>query len=373
MNFPKIDKLCNIPEAFHFSENTDAVFLEAMKENFRFQYEQHAYFRYLCRKAGFSNDGLQHYDDIFRIPPLFVGTMKIHAFTSVPKEDITMVLTSSGTTGQKTQSFFDRSSFERLNILATHVFKGMGLNSEIPVHQFVFNYDRKKATDVGTAWSSEQLVRLAPVKALHWTILWNDRKQEYEFDLEKWVDEVASVPENEVLRFIGFPAFIYQLVVRLKEKHPEFRVNPACFVLAGGGWKNHSGEVLSHQSFASFLNEAIGFSPENIRDTYGMAEHGVPFTACCKGYHHMPIYSRLVVREPLTCKSLPFGKEGLLQLYTPFNTAQLNLSILSTDICVLATGCECGMPGIFIASVRRGGIRKQKGCAIAAQEILNKS
>jgi hypothetical protein len=79
------------------------------------------------------------------------------------------------------------------------------------------------------------------------------------------------------------------------------------------------------------------------------------------------------VRDPLSMKIMKPGEEGLLQLLTPFNTAQANLSVLSTDLCTLSENCECGMPGTYIASIRRGGIRKHKGCAIAAQEILNRS
>jgi phenylacetate-coenzyme A ligase PaaK-like adenylate-forming protein len=121
------------------------------------------------------------------------------------------------------------------------------------------------------------------------------------------------------------------------------------------------------------LEEKIGLPAENVRDTYGMAEHGIPYAACKKGFHHMPIYGRLLVRDPLSMKVLAPGQEGLLQLITPFNTAQSNLSVLSTDLCILKEDCPCGMPGLYISSIRRGGIRKHKGCAIAAQEILNRS
>ena len=85
----------------------------------------------------------------------------------------------------------------------------------------------------------------------------------------------------------------------------------------------------------------------------------------------MPIYGRLQVVDPLTMKGKPLGEEGLLKLLTPYNTTQPNLAVLSTDLVTLGDNCPCGVKGPYIASIRRGGKVKHKGCAIAAQEILN--
>ncbi|MCX6258145.1 MAG: acyl-protein synthetase LuxE [Bacteroidia bacterium] len=373
MNFPNIDKLCKESKAFGFSQENDQVFFEAMEENYLFQYWKQPYIRFLSDRSGFNPSEMRKYEDVFRIPPLFVGTMKIHAFKSVADEQIIMTLTSSGTAGQKTQTFFDAPSLERLEKLSGFVFNEMGMVSSKPVHYFVFNYDRGKASDVGTAWSAEQKTKMAPAIAKYWTIEWNKQKEEFDFDIDKWVNKMLEVPTGDAVRLVGFPAFIFRFVNELIKVKPGFRVHPDSFVIAGGGWKNHAGETMTHKDFALYLEKNIGLPAENVRDTYGMAEHGIPYAACKKGFHHVPIYGRLMVRNPLGMKILPPGEEGLLQLITPFNTAQSNLSVLSTDLCILKENCTCGMPGLFISSIRRGGIRKHKGCAIAAQEILNKS
>jgi hypothetical protein len=103
-----------------------------------------------------------------------------------------------------------------------------------------------------------------------------------------------------------------------------------------------------------------------------MAEHGVPYGACSQGHHHVPACSRLAVVDPLTLKPLGLGREGLLLLLSPWNSALPNQAILSTDVAVLEENCPCGLAGTYIASVRRGGTHKHKGCAIAAQEILDR-
>lgn len=373
MDFTHIDQLCDEKAAFSFSKENDDLFLHAMRENYEFQYQVQPYLRFLADRAGFGPEKLISYPEVFNIPPLFVGTMKIHGFRSVDEKEIGMTLTSSGTAGQKTQSFFDVASLKRLENLSSHVFKAMGMTSEVAAHYFVFNYDRSKATDSGTAWSAEQKTKMAPVKSMHWTILWNEATQEFDFDTEKWVRLFLEVPSTEPVRLVGFPAFIFSFVNEVVKMKPDFKVHPDSFVIAGGGWKNHSGEPMTQKSFAQYLEQKIGLPAENVRDTYGMAEHGIPYAACKKGYHHVPIYGRLLIRDPLRSQILPPGKEGLLQLLTPFNTAQANLSVLSTDLCILKEQCECGLPGLYIASIRRGGLRKHKGCAIAAQEILNRT
>lgn len=372
MTFKSIETLCNRTDAFGHGPASDALFLAAMRENYLFQWERQPFVRWLGERAGFGPNDLREPADIFRIPPLFVGIMKQHAFLSIPEEEVHLVLSSSGTAGQKTRSFFDREALARIEKLSRATFQAAGFVSETPAHTFIFNYDTSQAGDVGTAWSAEQKAALAPSIVRHWTIQKN-AAGDFDFDPVRWARELRAVPPDQPVRLIGFPAFIYRCVLELTAADPSFRVHPDSFVICGGGWKNHQGEVMTHRAFARFLEDRIGLPMSNVRDTFGMAEHGIPYPACREGRHHQPIYGRLAVLDPQTLRPLPLGQEGLLLLLTPYNTAQSNLSVLSTDVAVLDEACPCGLAGPYIQSIRRGGVRKHKGCAIAAQEILNKA
>ncbi|MCE5243564.1 MAG: acyl-protein synthetase LuxE, partial [Desulfobacteraceae bacterium] len=110
MNFPKVDLLCSRKDAFDFSESNESLFIEAMVENYRFQYSVQPFIRHLAHARGITPDTIGTMDDVLGIPPLFVGTMKLNAFRSVSENEIELVLTSSGTAGQKTQTFFDKDS-----------------------------------------------------------------------------------------------------------------------------------------------------------------------------------------------------------------------------------------------------------------------
>jgi phenylacetate-coenzyme A ligase PaaK-like adenylate-forming protein len=370
--FPVADALCSLEDAFAFSPERDSLFTEALFENYRYQYERHPFLRFLAVRGGFSPERAKASGDIYDIPPLFVGTLKLHRFCSVPDEEVVLTLTSSGTSGQKTQLLLDTPSLARLEALSRSVFRGLGFESTEPVHYLLFGYEREHAGAVGTSWSTEQKMACAPAKTVSWLIRWDDASQEFEFDAVAAARRIAELAEDAPLRFLGFPAFMYRAVEELRKIAPGLRVDPRSFVIAGGGWKNHAGVPLSQEVFARFLEESLGLPRENVRDVFGMAEHGVPYGACRYGHHHVPIFGRLSVRDPRTLEVLPHGVEGLLHLLTPYNTAQPNCSLLATDVARLEEDCPCGLPGTYIASVRRGGTSKHKGCAIAAQEILDR-
>ena len=371
-NKSAIEKLCGLDDSFLSSSERDQLFIEAVKENYAFQIEKQPFIKYLAEQKNFSFDSLNTIDDLHKIPPLFVGIMKIHQFCNFPENEIAMVLTSSGTKGQKTQSFFDAASLNRLSAMALACFKNAGWTSEIPAHFFVMGYDIREEKNLGTSWSNNQLLSTAPAKTVNWTILKNE-KGEFEFDYVHWAKKVIELAEDAPIRLTGFPAFMFQLAQEIARIKPNFRAKPGSFITAGGGWKNHKGTPMKHREFAEIMEKNMGIESGSIRDIFGMAEHGIPYCSCSAGNYHVPVYARLLIRDPLSLKVLGDEQEGLMNLITPYNMAQPNLSVLATDLAVLKENCPCGVQGKYISSIRRGGISKNRGCAIAAQELLDKS
>lgn len=369
--FKYIDEVSRL-KPFKFNKEYDQIFVNAMKENYEFQLTKHPYLKHML---DYANGGLDinTIEDIYDIPPIFVDLMKYHDLCSLPQEEIELTLTSSGTKGQKTKSFFDKGSISRLNKIASSVFNAIGYSSEIPVEYFVLSYDITKATDIGTSWSDKQMIDLAPQKSVHWMIEWDEESKQYIFDDEKWARLFIERSSEGPVRLLGFPAYMYKMVETIKKIHKPVKVDERSFILAGGGWKNHLGKSMSLKEFGSYMEKNIGLKPSHIGDTYGLAEHGIPYCSCEYGHYHIPQYSRVRVCDPLTLEPVPMGEEGMLHLLTPYNIAQPNLSLLSTDIVTLGENCPCNREGTYIKSIRRGGKKKHKGCAIAALEILKNS
>ncbi|MFP4482204.1 MAG: acyl-protein synthetase LuxE [Thermovirgaceae bacterium] len=366
-----LEKLCSLENPFLAPENTEELFVEAFRENVIFQREIHPFLKEMDRQAGFDAAKIASLKDALATPPLFVGTLKLHDFLSVKPEDVVLTLTSSGTSGQKTHLHFDAPSLERMEELSRNIFTALGYASDRPAHYLLFSYNRSEASDVGTSWSTEQKMACAPAESVHW-LLKRDSSGEFSFDARKAAELLIELASDAPLRFLGFPAFMHSALSEVKKLKPGLVVNPESFVIAGGGWKKHSGEPMKQPEFARFVEKSCGLPAANVRDIFGMAEHGVPYGSCPYGHHHVPACSRLAVVDPLTLEPLRYGKEGQLLLLSPWNTAQPNQSILSTDAAVLGENCPCGIPGTYVASIRRGGTQKHKGCAIAAQDILDK-
>lgn len=369
--FKKINELCSKKEAFNFNTKTEKLFIDAMIENYNFQLKKQPYIKYLYDKSTINVNTINTIDEIYSIPSLFVETMKYHTFCSIKDSDVHMVLKSSGTGGQKTQSFFDKDSLNRLETLSYNTFENIGYTDKKPVHYFIMAYDISKANNIGTSWSDNFVMSLAPIKSKHWLIEWDEKEKKYFFDEHKWARKFIELSKDAPIRLLGFPAYMYKLIEEIKRIHGTLSVHEDSFIVAGGGWKNHLGKSMTLNEFANYIEESINLPAKNIGDTYGMAEHGVPYCSCKYGHYHIPIYSRVLVRDPITMNIQPIGQKGLLQLLTPYNIAQPNLSILSKDIVSLGENCPCGIDGLYINSISRGGLKKHKGCSIAAQEILN--
>ena len=371
MPFDHIQDYAHQTAAFPSTGENDAVFLGAMQENYSFQYAHQPYVRALGQRYGFSPEDLTKPEDVYRVPPIFVETMKYHCFLSIPESEVTMRLTSSGTGGQKTQALFDAQGVSRIQTISAKIFKDVGFCSDQPAGYLMFSYAREDAREIGTSWSDEQEMGCAPVREARW-LLRKGANGQFDFDPQEAARALYELAQKGPIRMLGFPAFMFQALKEMERMHLHVRVHPQSFVIAGGGWKNHAGTPMSQKEFAAELEQRLGLPRTNVRDLYGMVEHGIPYCSCPEGHHHVPAFARIAARHPVSLEKLPYGSEGLLHLIAPWNVAQPNCSVLSTDLVRIKTGCPCGIPGEYLTSIRRGGHKKHTGCALSAQKILDK-
>jgi phenylacetate-coenzyme A ligase PaaK-like adenylate-forming protein len=144
-------------------------------------------------------------------------------------------------------------------------------------------------------------------------------------------------------------------------------------MVTGGGWKAAEDRKVSREDFREKVSRFLGIPIENIRDGYGMAEHSAPYIECRRHRFHVPVYNRVLTRDPVTLEVLAPGKTGLLELITPYNAMMPNLAILSTDLGFISPEeCPCGASSPTFTLVGRGGLWKYKGCAIHAGEIVKR-
>ena len=344
-----IEKLME-KEAF---ETDDALFERAMLECFRYHYNNCHQYQLLCHTA---------------IPYILVHALKYYELLSVPMDEVVLTLSSSGTSGQKTRLFLNDVSLVNLKRIAEKVYSGVGLvDKEQIVNYLCFSYDPKYAKDVGTAWSDENNTSFTKVNDIFYTLRWNGK--DFFFDMEGTIERLKAYEKSGLpVRVLGFPAYIYAVLKTYKKRYGRLNLGDESYALIGGGWKGK--KELDKEKFRIEISEVLGIPEQNIRDCYGLAEHGVPYVECEYGKMHIPIYSKVLVRDPITLEQCKAGEVGLLHLMTPYNLTTPYLSILTTDYGLVKNDCDCGIDRPYIEIKSRAGLKRHRGCAISASDYL---
>jgi hypothetical protein len=328
----------------------------------------------LYARRRFDPDAIRCEEDLAAIPPLGVTAMKHFLLLSHPEDEAVLHLTSSGTGGQKTQVLFDAASLDRVQAMMEGLWLQEGLVSREPASYVMFAYDPDEAKDLGIAFTNKNLQRFAPVADSFYAIrrdgetAWAFRARE---TLER-LDALAAARPPRPVRLLGMPAFIHELLAGLPGGF-SIRLPAGSLMVTGGGWKAAEDRRVSREEFREAVTAHLGIPGDRVRDNYGLAEHSAPYIECPEHRFHVPVFNRVLVRDPVTLDVLPPGDVGLLELITPFNSMMPTLALLTTDLaCVERAACGCGRRSPTFVLVGRGGITKHKGCAITAGEIVRR-
>lgn len=363
-----IETLTHSPPFSRSPEHVD-LFVRSFRQACVHHFDHNALFQAFCRDAGFDPHGIQTEQDLERVPPILVTVFKENHLVSTALENVVLTLTSSGTSGQKSVQRLDAFSLSNVERMATNVFTALRLTSREAVNYLCFTYDPEAARDLGTAYTDRLLTGMTRVARVHYTFTWNAAQNRFVYDTHQTLEVLEQFQESGLpTRILGFPAFLHQL---LRESGRCFELGSRSYVITGGGWKELESQKIAKPAFRAFTAERLGIPVENVRDLFGMVEHGIPYVDCDLGALHIPNYSRVLVRSPDTLQILPQGEVGLLHLLCSYNTSYPCISLLTTDWGRVGT-CTCRLGGQTIELMGRAGISKHKGCAITAAELMGR-
>lgn len=354
-------------DPFDFSSSGKDLFVRSFKENALFHYKHHEFTRKLWDKLGFHPDSLKSEQDLEKVPGTMVHLFKEHEFCSVPKEELALILTSSGTGGQKSRQFLNQVSLENVKKLAYLIHASLGMASPNKYNYLCFTYDPKVANDLGTAFTDELLTNFTGKNEVYYAIQWNEDKKDFELNEKGVIETLKRFSESDLpTRILGFPAFLYEV---LEKNNIHLNLGKESWLQTGGGWKGKSDKEIPKHEFRQFILERLGIPLENQRDLFGMVEHGIPYVDCEKGNLHIPNFSRVYVRSPFDLSLLPKGEKGLLHFLCSYNFSYPAPSLLTTDYGMIGT-CDCKRGGDILILLGRAGVSKHKGCALKALEML---
>ncbi len=348
-------------------------FVPALRECATLQARRFPALERLYRREGFDPRTLKTERDVARLPYLYGSAFKEFPFPSRERFPVALTLTSSGTTGQKSRNVLDAGSLKRVRLIAEKVYSALGMvDKAIETNYVCMTYDPRQARDLGTAFTDELLTSFTRAAEVHYAIRRERAGAPFRFDLDATLSALRRFSQTGLpLRVLGFPAHVrFTRQAWVERAMPRLTFSEDSWVLTGGGWKGQQGAEIPKKEFRREVSDWLGLPAENIRDLYGLVEHGVPYVECRLGRMHVPDYARVLVRDPETLRVLPWGRRGLLQLVTPYLTSFPSFSVLASDWGELRPACGCGTAGAVLTLHGRAGRSPAKGCAVTASELL---
>lgn len=344
-----------------FKPNQD-LFWESLAEATCWHFDNNDYIHYLFKRKGIDPQTFDFRKDIELLPFVMVNIFKHYELKSVPDEKIVLTLGSSGTSGQRSQIFLDQTSLSRVKKMAFNIHAELGLCSEQAYNYLCFTYDPRQANDLGTAFTDELLTSFTGKNEVYYTFQMKDGTFQYNEN-----ETIAKLHEfqNSTLptRILGFPAFLYELISKHRLK---LELGVDSWVQTGGGWKSKAGQQVGKKTFRELVSTSFGIPTTNIRDMFGMVEHGVPYVDDKSGRLRIPNYARVLIRDPQTLKVMKPNETGLIQFISSYLTSFPSSSLLTTDW----GSVHYDEFGAYLEIKGRAGTTKNKGCALKALEMM---
>lgn len=354
-------------------EKSNELFFKAMKENCIFQYEHCEKYKAILDKKGFNPyRDLNTYDDIANIPPIPTLYFKHNEMISMGKKKMLVKATSSGTSGKRSLLGFNFKSLYRGFRMVLSLCKYHHLFSLKPVHYIIFGYEPNKKNQTAISKSTYGFTFFAP--ALDRTFILKYKNNDYELDMESVKQALITFSKGKApVRTHGFPAYTYFVLKQMKDEGVKVKLPKGSKLAIGGGWKQFYAEKIEKQAFYDLVYEVLGIEEKNIIEFFSAVEHPILYTDCKCHHFHIPVYSRVMIRDVDTLEPLEEGKMGLINLITPMIDSMPLLSVMTDDLGIIHTEkCACGAPSPYLEIIGRVGIQDIVTCAAGAEEILKK-
>ncbi|MBR2743297.1 MAG: acyl-protein synthetase [Clostridia bacterium] len=349
---------------------SDELFALAMRENARFQYDNCADYRRILDEFSFSPDMIRGTDDLARLPFLPTLYFKHHDLFSLPDSRMLIRATSSGTSGAMSNVGFDLKTLAFGARMVINVGRYHKLWSPVPTNYIIFGYQPTKTNKTAVSKTALGFTFFAPAKSR--TFALEITKNGYELSWERVTDALKLASRSRFpLRTIGFPAYTYFLLRDLKARGVTYKMPPGSMVTLGGGWKQFYAEQPDKKEFYALVRDVLGIDEDHVIEFFGAVEHPILYTDCRFHHFHIPVYSRVIIRDPDDFSPVECGRAGLINLLTPMMQSGPLLSVMTDDLGILHDeGCPCGAPSPWLEIIGRVGISDVMTCAAGAQEYL---
>ena len=364
----KTEKLFRLRDIYDLS-GSDELFAEAMRENVIYHYNNCQQYKSILDRKGFDPYSIHTVKDIARLPFLTTQYLKRHSLVTESSEPL-VTATSSGTSGKATTVGYDIPTMLNDLVMCINVGKYHKLWSAVPVNYIVFGYRPDRENTAAAAKTAYLFTFMAP--AVSRTFALERVNGEYRLAPEKII---AALKRSEAsgfpLRTMGFPAYTYFFMRELERRKLHFKMPKGSLIALGGGWKSYYKERPEKEEFYRLARETLGIPESRIFEFFGAAEHPILYTDCRCHRFHIPVYSRVIIRDVDTLEPLPHGNVGIVDLITPLFTTSPLCSIVTDDLGIIHDEpCPCGCKSPTLEIIGRVGASGVRTCAQGAEKYL---
>jgi Acyl-protein synthetase, LuxE len=290
------------------------------------------------------------------IPSLPVTLFKTHRLASVPDEDVAVVLTSSGTTGQSvSRIYLDRATAQRQTQALAHTMSHILGPKRLPMivadtKAVLQNRDEFSARGAG-------IMGMMNFGRDHFFAL----------------DENMRLDEGGVRTFVSrngeSPFLIFGFTFMVWRYFAQAVAGLALDLSSGilihsGGWKKMQEEAIGNAEFKARLAEVTGL--KRVYNFYGLVEQvGGVFLEGDDGYLYATNFSDVIVRDPVTWQECPPGVPGVIQVLSALPLSYPGHSILTEDLGVIhgVDDSTCGRGGKYFSIIGRVPKAELRGCS----------
>jgi len=314
------------------TEEKDKLFLKVMHDAYQHHYENCEGYRRFCERRSLNIES--QFKSIEDIPYLPVQAFKhfSNELTSVEGKNVKTKLHSSATSGKPSTVAIDAITAKRqVRALVSTISEALGVKRR-PF--LILDVDPSTTTSAGIG-ARGAAVRGFLNLASEAKYFMDEEKGQLQFKVNEFLAALKEYEEKGVPVIVfGFTYVLFTSVVeQMKLEGKGFKLPKHSMVVHIGGWKKLEDKKVEKKVFNRLVSEVLGVEKTDVVDFYGFTEQmGVIYPDGTDGLKCTPIYSEVIVRDPVSFDPLPDGQEGLLEFLTPLPNSYPGIAILTDDI-----------------------------------------
>lgn len=355
MRNDRLERLLQVSPYSLDKTEKQVVYQEALSELTRHHYASCPEYKKILDVMGYDVSQNHKLEEQPMIP---VRLFKEYELLSVPREEVTKTMTSSGTSGQKVSKIYlDKENTKNQTKVLAEIMSSYLGKQRLPL----LILDTKLALKDRTMFSA----RGAGIVGFSTF----GRDTTYALDEQMNLDLPAirnflKKHEGETILMFGYTYLIWQYVVCALQKSGESLSIPEGKLFHIGGWKKLKEQAVDREQYNAAIRE--GFGNVGVYNYYGMAEQlGSVFVECEHGHMHCSNFSDVVIRRPQDFSVADKGERGLIELASLLPRSYPGHVLLTEDEGELLgeDDCPCGRKGKYFQIHGRIKGAEIRGCS----------